>query len=78
MSFSENPAGGAYGGVTTRPGASGQVVITGVQIPFGDLVVLIIKVVLASSPAYIILFILFAILGGICGGIVGGLMGGFR
>ena len=62
-------------GVNTRPAGDGRVVITGVQIPFGDLVMLIIKVVLASIPAYIILFVIFMILGVIFGGMFAGLMG---
>lgn len=61
--------------VNTHSAGSGRVVITGVDIPFGELVVLIIKFVLASIPAYIILFILFMILGAIFGGIFAGMMG---
>lgn len=62
-------------GVTTRPAGDGRVVITGVQMPFGDMVMLIVKIVLASIPAYIILFIIFAVLAGIFGGLFAGIMG---
>lgn len=62
--------------VTTRPAGDGRVVITGVQIPFGEMVMLIIKMVLASIPAYIILFIIFLILGTIFGGMFAAMMGG--
>lgn len=65
------------GGVGVRPVGDSRVVITGVQIPFGELVLLILKFVLASIPAYIILFILFAIVGTIFGGIFAGMMGAF-
>jgi hypothetical protein len=51
-----------------------RVVVTGVDIPFGDLVVLIIKFVLASIPAYIILFIFLMIISAIFGGLFAGLM----
>lgn len=64
--------------VTSRPAGpagDGRVVITGVQMPFGDMVMLIVKIVLASIPAYIILFIIFAILATIFGGIFAGIMG---
>jgi hypothetical protein len=60
---------------STRPVGEGRVVITGVQIPFGDLVVLIIKLVLASIPAYIMLIIFIAMLAGIFRGVLGGLGG---
>jgi hypothetical protein len=63
-------------GVTSRPAGDGRVVITGVQMPFGDMVMLIIKIVLASIPAYIILFIIFLILGTIFGGMFAALIGG--
>jgi len=58
-------------------GSSGRVVVSGVDIPFGDLVTLILKVMLASIPAYIIMLILFSILFGIFGGMLMGL-GGMR
>jgi hypothetical protein len=68
MSYSDSGAG-------MRPVGDTRVVITGVQIPFGELVLLIIKLVLASIPAYFILFILFAIVATIFGGVFAGLMG---
>ncbi len=57
------------------PDNGGRVVITGVQIPFGDMVVLILKFVLASIPAYIVIFIFIGILSAIFGGLLTGLMG---
>lgn len=68
MSYSDS-------GVGVRHVGDSRVVITGVDIPFGEMVVLIVKVALASIPAYIILFILFAILGMIFGGIFAGMLG---
>ena len=54
-------------GVRVQPAGPGRVVIAGVDIPFGELVMLMIKVVLASIPAYIILmaisFFMFAVFG---------------
>jgi hypothetical protein len=58
-----------------RATGSNNVVITGVNIPFGELVGLILKVMLASIPAYIILFIVFGILAAVFGGLFAGLIG---
>ena len=63
-----------YAGTTTTMARS-HVVITDVDIPFGRLVGLILKVMLASIPAYIILFIIFAILSAMFSGLILGLMG---
>lgn len=59
------------------PNTSGRnnVVVTDVDIPFGRLVGLILKVMLASIPAYIILFIIFAILSAMFSGLILGLIG---
>jgi hypothetical protein len=54
---------------------TGRTVITGVDIPFGDLVVLILKVMVASIPAYIVLFICFFIVSLVFGGLFAGLVG---
>ena len=54
----------------------GRVVITGVEIPFGSLVGLILKVMVASIPAYILLFIFFGILGAVFSSVLMGLLGG--
>lgn len=64
MSEAYGPAAGAN-----------RVVITGIDMSFGDLVVFILKVMLASIPAYIILFLIFAVLAGVFGGMFAGLMG---
>ncbi|HET7229041.1 MAG TPA: hypothetical protein VFJ16_03530 [Longimicrobium sp.] len=53
--------------------AVGKVVVTGLEIPFGDLVILIIKVTLASIPAYLILLTLSAILVVLFGGFLAAL-----
>jgi|GEM_PF-2962634 len=71
-----NPAGRSSGAVFATTAGPSQVIIRGVDIPFGDLVVLIIKVVLAAIPAYIIIFILLAILGSIFGGLFAAVLGG--
>ncbi|HEX8907069.1 MAG TPA: zinc-ribbon domain-containing protein [Longimicrobiaceae bacterium] len=54
----------------------GRVVITGVEIPFGSMVGLILKVMIASIPAYIIMFIFFAVLGALFSSVLVGLIGG--
>jgi hypothetical protein len=46
-----------------------EVKITGVDIPFWDLVVLIVKIALASVPAIFILWFVFAMIGMLFGGI---------
>ena len=52
-----------------------RVVVTGIDMSFGDLVVFILKVMLAAIPAYILLFIIFAILTAVFGGLFAGLLG---
>lgn len=52
-----------------------EVAIVDVNMPFMSMVILIIKMALASIPAVIILSIIFAIIGGLIGGIFGGLAG---
>ncbi|HEX8209717.1 MAG TPA: hypothetical protein VF584_05980 [Longimicrobium sp.] len=54
----------------------GGVRITGIDIGIGELIVLMIKVAIASIPAGIIIMVVFAIIGAIFGGIFAGLMGG--
>lgn len=66
-------AGVAYG----RGAGPGEVVITGVNIPFGEMVVLIIKIMFAAIPAYIIMFVIFMVLFGLLGAIFGAFMPGF-
>lgn len=71
-----------YGTTTHAPAAAPITrtggVITGIDIPFLDLVKFFVKASLASIPAAVILMIIFAVLGGIFGGIMAGLMGGLR
>ncbi|MEA2098300.1 MAG: hypothetical protein U9P70_04500 [Patescibacteria group bacterium] len=50
-----------------------EVVVTDIQMPFGSMVVFMIKWAIATIPAAIILFILGVILMGILGGIGAGL-----
>jgi hypothetical protein len=69
--------GGYAAGGAGYPGPV-RTVLTDVDIPFGRLVGLILKTMIASIPAYIILFIIFAIVGAVFGGIFAGLMGGMR
>ena len=67
---------------TSAPYAGGQrtgpeqVVITGVDIPFGRMVMLILKVMIASIPAYILLMIIFLMIFALLGGIAGAMMPG--
>ena len=61
--------------IHTAPGAAGGTRITGVDIGIGDLIVLMIKIAIASIPATIIIMIVFGILGAIFGGIFAALIG---
>ena len=51
----------------------GEVTIVDVKMPFGSMVVFMVKSAIAAIPAVIILVIIFAILGALFGGILGGL-----
>ena len=50
-----------------------EVVVTDIQMPFGSMVVFMVKWVIASIPALIILYVLFAIVSVIFGGILAGI-----
>ncbi len=54
-----------------------EVKITGVDIPFLDLVVFIVKIALASIPALFVLWFVFAIFGMLFGGTFMFMHGGF-
>ncbi len=56
---------------TGRSGGSGEVVVTDVRMPFFSMVVFMVKWVIASIPAFIILAILSAILSLVFGGFIG-------
>ena len=49
-----------------------EVVVTNIKIPFTSMVVLLVKLALASIPALIILFLIFSVLGIILGGLFHG------
>lgn len=57
------------------PVAQSRVIVTDVEIPFGRMVGLILTVMLAAIPAYIIMFIIFAIFGTMFSGVLLGVMG---
>lgn len=46
-----------------------RVVISGIDIPFIDLVILLVKLALASIPAMIVIYIVFALLSTLFGGV---------
>lgn len=73
------PAAAASYATVQRTGPE-QVVITNVDIPFGRMVMLILKVMIASIPAYILLMIIFlaifAVLGGMAAALMPGMFGG--
>ena len=50
-----------------------EVTIVDIKMPFGSMVVFMVKTAIAAIPAVIILMIIFAILGVMFGGIFGGL-----
>ena len=49
-----------------------EVIVTNVKMPFGSMVIFMIKWALASIPAAIILFAIYAIVVAVFGGILGG------
>ena len=55
---------------------SEEVVVTDVRIPFGSMIVLILKWTLASIPAMIVLVILGTLAAGIVAGMFGAISGG--
>ena len=52
-----------------------EVTIVDIKMPFGSMVVFMVKTAIAAIPAVIILALIFALLGAIFGGIFGGLGG---
>ena len=54
-----------------------EVILTNVKMPFGSMVIFMIKWVLASIPAAIILFAIYAIAYAIVVAVFGGILGGF-
>lgn len=63
------------GGPAVAPFVPTKVTVTDVSMPFGSMVVFMIKWAIASIPAIIILFVLMAIVSAIFGGIFGGIFG---
>ncbi len=55
---------------------SEEVIVTDVRIPFGSMVVLILKWTFASIPAMIVLMIVGMMVMGIAGGMFGAMVGG--
>ncbi|MCG2635023.1 MAG: hypothetical protein J4A00_08975 [Gammaproteobacteria bacterium] len=60
--------------VSTK-GGSNEIIVTDIQMPFFSMVVFMVKWVIASIPAFIILFIIFSVVAAIFGGVVAGLNG---
>jgi hypothetical protein len=52
-----------------------DVVVTDIQMPFGSMVVFMVKWTIASIPAMIIVFVVVAVTAAILGSIFGGLLG---
>lgn len=46
-----------------------KIIIKGIDIPFMDLVILLVKLAFAAIPAMIIIFVLFGILSSLFGGV---------
>lgn len=53
-----------------------EVVVTDIKMSFWSMVIFMIKWVLASIPAFLILFALFSVLALLGGGFIGGFIGG--
>lgn len=69
------PASSAGARATFERTGPDHVVLKGVDIPFGDMVSLILKVMLASIPAYLVLLIISVVIFGMMGACFGGLAG---
>ena len=54
---------------------STDVVVRDIQMPFGSMVVFMVKWTIASIPAMIVVFVVVAIAAAVLGGIFGGLFG---
>lgn len=63
--------GGSYVPPTTGPLT--PIILTGIDLPFGDLVMLFVKMGLAAIPAAILLTIIGAVIFGLLTALVGGL-----
>lgn len=61
--------------VVSGNGVPNEVVVTDIQMSFVSMVVFMVKWVIASIPAFIILFIIFSVVAAIFGGTVLGLSG---
>ena len=59
---------------TTAVNRPESVVITDIKMPFGSMIVFMVKWALAAIPALILLFIIYSILFGIFGAMLGGLV----
>ena len=59
---------------TTAANRPEAVVITDIKMPFGSMIVFMVKWALAAIPALILLFIIYSILFGIFGAMLGGLI----
>ncbi len=49
--------------MSDMPGTAGRTVITDIEIPFGRLILIMVKLVLAAIPALIIVWIIFFAIG---------------
>ena len=56
---------------TTLNVTNNEVTVTDIKIPFFSMVIFMVKWVIASIPAFIILFVLGTMLTGVLGGIIG-------
>jgi len=61
--------------ITSSTGSFNEVVVTDIQMPFLSMVFFMVKWVIASIPAFIILFIVFSVVAAIFGGVLFGLGG---
>ena len=62
-------SGGSVIGASRGGSEHQEVVVTDIKMPFGSMVIFMVKWVIASIPAFIILFVLFAVVSAIFGGI---------
>ena len=68
-----SPSGAKVGLSVSSRGGMQEVVVTDIQMSFFSMIIFMVKWVIASIPALIILFVIFSIVTAVFGGVLGGI-----
>lgn len=71
LAASRTAGASAYRDETAPPPAAG-VVVTGIEVPFLDLVILLVKLAIAAIPALIVVALFWAVVSGVVAGVFAG------